>query len=151
MNKLQCVNVKCDPYSVKRQHMSQDIHHYPPITYPDMCIFLVASPNPNYNFESLQSHKSLQAHNFFLCGWVKKVSVRRHTSDLQPAIVRSQSHEINVMKNLNCNYSNPVCHTVTIDNIGNIIYIKKKITFLAMCKNNTSGEYSGLMNILILG
>lgn len=38
-----------------------------PITYPSMRNDLVAFRNPDYNFESLMSHKSLQAHYFLLC------------------------------------------------------------------------------------
>lgn len=59
IRKLRRANVDCDPYCVRKQDMSQDMQDYPPITYPSMCNYLVASPNPDYNFESMMSHKSL--------------------------------------------------------------------------------------------
>ena len=86
--KLNTARLKCDPYVLKTWTMSKDIHDYPSITYPGMCSYLVASPNPDYSYEKMMSYKSLQAHNYFLCGWVKEVYSK--SSDNQPVIVRGR-------------------------------------------------------------
>ena len=101
--KLRYSNIQVDPYALCKTQLSGDIEYHPPVTYLDICDYLISSPNPEYNFKSMKCHKSLKAHNFFTSGWVKEVMVSKvgltpstsasnkpATSHLHPVTVRGR-------------------------------------------------------------
>ena len=71
---------------MRKEHISVYVDAYPQVTYPDICDYLVTSPNPDYSFKTMKAHKSLEAHKFFTSGWVKEVGVVIAAQD-QPVII----------------------------------------------------------------
>lgn len=88
-DKLKSAGVKVVPYGLKSTEICSDVEQYPPISYPDLCDYLVSFPNPDNNYQTMKCHKSLQAHNFFTSGWVKEVGVAE-SSPAEDVIIRGR-------------------------------------------------------------
>ena len=58
-----------DPYPLKKSDFSEDFASLPPIEYPDIVNYLVLQTSWAAK-DHMKSHKSLEAYNFFICGWV---------------------------------------------------------------------------------
>lgn len=92
LDKIRNANVSGDPYALQKSEFNGDYESYPPVTYPDICDYLISSPNPEYNFQSMKCHKSLKAHNFFTSGWVKEVVVSQ--TSRQPSTSAASGHPV---------------------------------------------------------
>ena len=63
-----------DPYTLERDAFSSEIEDFPAVRYPDIVHYLIFAPSPMRKNE-LKNFKSLDAHNHFVCEWVREVKV----------------------------------------------------------------------------
>ena len=64
-----------DPYCLKKENLNSDTECFPKISYPDIVNYLLFAPSP-VTAEELKCYKSMEAYNYFLCGWVKEITVK---------------------------------------------------------------------------
>ena len=62
----------CDPYSIKKNDLSDDINVYPGITYLDIVNYLLFTQSA-YKSDELRNYKSLAAYNQFVSGWIREI------------------------------------------------------------------------------
>ena len=60
------------PYKLPANVWMDDPTQWPPLSYSDLYYYLIKTPGV-YTQEKMENHKALQAHNYFLSGWVQKV------------------------------------------------------------------------------
>ena len=64
-----------DPYTLKKENLNFDTEYFPKISYPDIVNYLLFAPSP-VTAEELKCYKSMEAYNYFLCGWVKEIATK---------------------------------------------------------------------------
>ena len=65
-----------DPYSLKKSDFLTDHNNFPNLQFPDISNYLVVQTS-FYTKKQMKAYKSLEAYNFFVCGWVHEVKSRR--------------------------------------------------------------------------
>ena len=64
-----------DPYMMKSKEFSQDFNDLPAIEFPDISNYLVIHTS-FYTGKQMKAFKSLEAYNYFVCGWVHDVGIK---------------------------------------------------------------------------
>ena len=64
-----------DPYSLKKNDLSDDVMLLPAITNMDIVNYLVYSTS-TVTGDQMKSYKSLEAYNYFTAGWCHDVAVK---------------------------------------------------------------------------
>ena len=64
-----------DPYTLKKENLNFDTECFSKISYPDIVNYLLFAPSP-VTAEELKCYKSIEAYNYFLCGWVKEIATK---------------------------------------------------------------------------
>lgn len=67
--KLKTDSVDMDPYTLSNQDVVIWRHIHPSPTQPSA----TTSKNPDYSFQTMKMHKTLQAHNFITSGWERNI------------------------------------------------------------------------------
>lgn len=65
-----------DPYCLKKKDLSYEFADFPPVSFPDISNYLVLSTS-FYTSKQMKAFKSMEAYNFFVCGWVKDLGTKR--------------------------------------------------------------------------
>ena len=69
-----------DPYCLSKDDWSVDASLFPPVTFPDVFMYLIHTKSP-YTMQELKSNKNLDAYNHVTSGWVRDVKVHQHTAE----------------------------------------------------------------------
>ena len=64
-----------DPYTLKKENLNFDTECFPKISYPDIVNYLLFARSP-VTAEELKCYKSMEAYNYYLCGWVKEIATK---------------------------------------------------------------------------
>ena len=64
-----------DPFCLLKRDLSSHLSKYPAVEFPDICNYLVLQTS-FYTAKEMKAWKSLEAYNFFVCGWVKEIGVK---------------------------------------------------------------------------
>ena len=86
-----------DPYCLKKKDFSYKFEDLPNIEFPDVCNYLVLQTS-FYTNQQMKSYKSLEAYNYFVCGWVEDLGVK-HLNENNSLIYARVS--INLHKSFN--------------------------------------------------
>ena len=70
-DKLKIIDGK-DPYEMDKSEWSGDMSDWPDVAYPDIVNYLVFTQSA-YTLAELKAYKSLQAYNYFVCGFVQDI------------------------------------------------------------------------------
>ena len=57
------------------ENLNFDTERFPKIPYPVIVSYLLFAPTP-VTAEELECYKSMEASNYFLCGWVKEIATK---------------------------------------------------------------------------
>ena len=57
-----------DPYETSKSEWCKDLTSWPEVTYPDIVNYLVYTQSA-YTLQELGAYKSLEAYNYFVCGY----------------------------------------------------------------------------------
>ncbi|XP_033118596.1 uncharacterized protein LOC117118188 [Anneissia japonica] len=79
--KLQAAGLESCPYKLEAGCWKNDPTKWPDVQYPDIYSYLVETPGV-FTKEAMKSYKSLEAHNYFVSGWVQQVFYTTTTSGL---------------------------------------------------------------------
>ncbi len=64
-----------DPYTMKNPGFSTDYKDLPNVEFPDISNYLVVQTS-FYSKQQMKAYKSLEAYNFFVCGWVHDLKIK---------------------------------------------------------------------------
>ena len=64
-----------DPYCLKKKDFSYEFVDFPSVSFPDISNYLVLSTS-FYTTKQMKAFKSMEAYNFFVCGWVKDLGTK---------------------------------------------------------------------------
>jgi len=64
-----------DPYCLKKKDFSYEFIDFPSVSFPDISNYLVLSTS-FYTAKQMKAFKSMEAYNFFVCGWVKDLGTK---------------------------------------------------------------------------
>ena len=67
--KLDLIGVGTCPYELGPESWTDDVTLWPPVEFHDIVFYLLQSPGVCTR-EKLKAYKSLEAYNYFVCGWV---------------------------------------------------------------------------------
>ena len=70
-----------DPYLLKPTDLNYDSDVLPQVSYPDIVNYLLFAPSPMTG-EQLKCYKSMDAYNYYLSGFVKKVGIKQFEGDI---------------------------------------------------------------------
>lgn len=65
-----------DPYAMNKDSFSTDFKDLPKLEFPDISNYLVVQTS-FYSKQQMKAFKSLEAYNFFVCGWVHGTGVKK--------------------------------------------------------------------------
>ena len=65
-----------DLYLLTKTDFSTNFHDFPNLQFSDISTYLVLQTY-FYTAKQMKAFKSLEAYNFFVCGWVNNIGVRR--------------------------------------------------------------------------
>ena len=71
---------KIDPYLLKKKDFSYSLEALPSIEFPDVCNYILLETS-FYTNKQMKAYKSLEAFNYFVCGWVEELGVIRLGND----------------------------------------------------------------------
>lgn len=71
-----------DPYTLKKNDFSVNLSDLPPVTAMDITSYLVLQTS-FYTAEQMKAFKSLDAYNYFICGWVNTWGTREALNNCQ--------------------------------------------------------------------
>ena len=65
-----------DPYTMNKNSFSTDFRELPNLEFPDISNYLVVQTS-FYTRQQMKAFKSLEAYNFFVCGWVHGTGIKK--------------------------------------------------------------------------
>ena len=79
-DKLHLLGLKSDPHLAPIDAFVQDPETWPAVDFPDICVYLIHSPNP-YTKEELKAYKSTEAWVYFSAGYVSAIRLLQTSSE----------------------------------------------------------------------
>ena len=70
------VHIGYDPYQLKKSDFSRDLSDLPAIEAMDITSYLVLHTS-YYTASQMKAYKSLEAFNYFVCGWVNNLGTKK--------------------------------------------------------------------------
>ena len=103
-----------DPYELKKSDFSRDLADLPSVEAMDITNFLVLQTS-YYTANQMKAYKSLEAFNYFVCGWVNDLGTKEAFNKCRLVFARVSKCVFFIYITLGYCLANPPCCYSNID------------------------------------